>query len=52
MTDVLRVSAVVMIAGALLVGMFMPSGAKEPVPQPAARQGAPTKVALKPSALR
>jgi hypothetical protein len=48
MTDVLRVSAVVMIAGALLVGVFMPSGTKEPVAQPAARPGAQIEVALRP----
>jgi MFS family permease len=52
MTDVLRVSAVVMIAGALLVGVLMPSGAKELVPQSAARPGAETELALKPSASR
>jgi DHA2 family multidrug resistance protein-like MFS transporter len=52
MTDGLRVSAVVMIAAALLVGVFIPSGTKEPVPQPAARPGAQTEMALKPSALR
>jgi DHA2 family multidrug resistance protein-like MFS transporter len=46
MTDVLRVSAVVMIAGALLVAVFMPSGAKEPAPQPAAHPGARTEAAL------
>jgi EmrB/QacA subfamily drug resistance transporter len=52
MTDVLRVSAVFMIAGALLVGVFMSSGTKEPGPLRAARPGAQTEVALKPSALR
>ncbi len=52
MTDVLRVSAVVMIAGALLVRVFMPSGTKEPMQQSAARRGAQTEQALKPSALR
>jgi DHA2 family multidrug resistance protein-like MFS transporter len=52
MSDVLRVSAVVMIAGALLVGVFMPSGTKEPMQQSAARRGAQTEVALTPSASR
>jgi len=47
MTDVLRVSAVVMIAGALLVGLFMPSGTKEPVPQAATRPGAQNPPALR-----
>jgi DHA2 family multidrug resistance protein-like MFS transporter len=52
MTDVLRVSAVVMIAGALLVGVFMPSGAKEPAPQtdahPSARTGAALNLMTRP----
>jgi hypothetical protein len=52
MTDGPRVSAVVMIAGALLIQVFMPFGPKEPVPQPAARPGAQTEMAPKPSALR
>ena len=52
MTDGLRVSAVVMIAGALLVGMLMPSRTKEPVPQPTARSAAQAEMALNQSALR
>ena len=52
MTDVLRVSAAVMIAGALLVAVLMPSRTKELVPQPAVRPGAQTETALNPSASR
>ncbi len=52
MTDVLRVSAVIMIAGALLVGVFMPSGTTEFVPQRATLPGAQTELALTPSAQR
>jgi EmrB/QacA subfamily drug resistance transporter len=52
MTDVLRVSAVVMIAGALLAAVLMPSRTKELVPQPAVRPGAQTEAAWNPSASR
>ncbi len=52
MTDVLRVSAVIMIAGALLVGVCMPTQTTEFVPQRATRPGAQTELALTPSAQR
>jgi hypothetical protein len=52
MTDVLRVSAVVMIAGALLVAVLMPSRTKGLVSQPAVRPGAQIETARNPSASR
>jgi DHA2 family multidrug resistance protein-like MFS transporter len=52
MTDVLRMSAVVMIAGALLVAVLMPSRTKELVVQRAVRPSAQTETARNPSASR
>ncbi len=51
MTDVLRVSAGIMVAGALLIATFMPTRTKAAVQQPATRESAQAEMALKPSRL-
>jgi len=51
MADVLRVSAGVMIVGAVLIGTFMPTGTNA-APQPRSlNRGAPAELALNPSGL-
>jgi len=51
MADVLRVGAGVMVAGAVLIGTFMPAGTKAAVQQSAAHEGAPAALALDPPGL-
>jgi len=51
MTDVLRVSAGIMVAGALLITTFMPTRTKPAVQQPETRKSEPAQVGLKPSVL-
>lgn len=45
MTDVLRVSAGVMVAGAVLIGTFMPAGTKAATQQRSTRESAPAELA-------
>ena len=49
MTDVLRVSAGVMVVAALLIATFMPAGTKVAGQQPETRKSVPAEVVLKPS---
>ncbi len=51
MADVLRVSAGVMVAGAVLIGTFMPAGTKAATQRRSTREGAPAELALNPSGL-
>lgn len=51
MADVLRVSAGVMIAGAVLIGTFMPAGTNAAAQRRSLNGGAPAELALNPSGL-
>jgi len=51
MTDVLRVGAGVMVAGAVLIGTFMPAGTKAAVQQSAAHERVPAALPLDPPGL-
>jgi len=51
MTDGLRVSAGIMVAGTLLIGMFMPARTQAAGQQPEMRKSARAEVAFRPSEL-
>jgi len=51
MTDVLQVSAGIMVAGALIIGAYMPARTKAAGKQPAMRERAQAELALNPSRL-